>query len=282
MKIKIVMTYCFSLILFTGFSQNKKEQIEALNFSLDSLKQIIIADNNEISQKNTVILNSEVQLDKLNSTINQINLELQNSKSLISNKEIELQQRNNEITSLKRNLQYLKDSIAKAPSNQKLDTLLWELAGVTWEQLEFDLKLLLPTTIFEKPNNNILVSKDNKVKIYFEYTITDWMDQDEGNPMFYKEKDAIDYYSKGLTNLEIQNKDGFVIKGKNIANEFVMVKGLYTDFSSMEGREKGSPKWLWSNTIILKIAINQQDMKEYHYISELLNKSFNINSISYK
>ena len=120
---------------------------------------------------------------------------------------------------------------------------------------------------------------DKKIKILFEYIFTDWMHQEEGNLLFYKEKDAIDFYTKGLTNLKIENVDGFVISGQNSTKDFIFVKGFYDDLYSMEGRDDGDPKWLWSNTIILKIVMNQFDAEEFVNLSEILNKGFNLNSI---
>ena len=282
-KGKIILFVLFGLSLNSAYSQNKKEQIEAMNFSIDSLKTIVNANNIVLNERNIDISNYKIEIVKLNSNISQLNSEISNAKDLLSNKDLELQSRLKELNLLKRNLQQMRDSLANAQSNQKLEILIWELTDVTWNQLEFDLKLLLPTTKFESPFNNVLISKDKKIKIFFEYNITDWMDQDEGNAIFYKERDVIDYYSKGLNNLKIQNiDDDFVISGQNSSNELIFVKGFYTDFSSMEGRSNGNPKWLWSNTIVLKIAMKQADILDFDYISEILNKGFNINSISTK
>ena len=38
---KIIAYFFFTIITFSTFSQNKKEQIELLNYSIDSLKQMI-------------------------------------------------------------------------------------------------------------------------------------------------------------------------------------------------------------------------------------------------
>jgi hypothetical protein len=282
-KGKIALIMLIALSFNIAHSQNKKEQIEALNFSIDSLKNIVNASSLSLVEKNAIISNYEIEIEKLNSTVIQLNSDLAVAKGLLLNKDIELQTILKELNSVKWNYQNIKDSIARANSNQKLDTLIWELTDITWEQLEFDLKLLLPTSKFEKPINDILISKDKKTKIFFEYNITDWMYQDEGEPLFYKVKDAVDYYSKELSNLKIQNiNDGFIINGKNASNELVFIKGLYTELSSMEGRASGNPKWLWSNTVVLKIVMSQADIVDFNSITEIVNKGFNVDSISFK
>jgi hypothetical protein len=50
----------------------------------------------------------------------------------------------------------------------------------------------------------------------------------------------------------------------------------------MQGREKGAPDWLWSNTIVLKAEVKGNDVKEYNNISNLLINGFTANSIIYK
>jgi hypothetical protein len=269
---KIIAYFFFTIITFSTFSQNKKEQIEALNYSIDSLKQMIKTNDKNLNDKNSIILNYEAEIVKLNSSIKNLNTDLYK-------KNYELQKSLNEVVIINKNLQKIKDSLTNLNVNQKLDTLFWELSDVTWNQVEFDLKLFLPKEKFEIPINGVLVSKDKKIKIFFEYNFTDWMDQEEGNLLFYKEKDAIDFYTKGLTNLKIENVDGFVISGQNSTKDFIFVKGFYDDLYSMEGRDDGDPKWLWSNTIILKIVMNQFDAEEFVNLSEILNKGFNLNSI---
>ena len=62
---KIILTYCFGLLLFNGFSQNKKEQIEALNFSIDSLNNIIVQKSLLADQQAEVIAKKNNTLDSL-------------------------------------------------------------------------------------------------------------------------------------------------------------------------------------------------------------------------
>jgi hypothetical protein len=275
-KRKILIIFFFGLTINVIHAQNKKEQIEALNFSIDSLKKVVISNNISLLEKTAIISNRENEIEKLNSKINQLNAEL-------SIKDIELQKSLVELNSVKLDLQSIKDSIAIINSSKKLDTLIWEFTDITWEQMEFDLKILMPTSNFEKPNSDVLQSKDKKTTLFFEYNQTYWMDEYEGNPLFFSLTDAINYYSKGLYNPQIQHvQDGFVITGQNSSKELIFIKGLYTDFSSMQGRSTGSPQWLWSNTIVLKIVVNQADLVAFNNISEIVNKEFTVNCISSK
>jgi hypothetical protein len=52
MKRKIVLIFCFGLLLNIAFTQNKKEQIESLNFSIDSLNKLVEVKNFEIKDFN--------------------------------------------------------------------------------------------------------------------------------------------------------------------------------------------------------------------------------------
>jgi hypothetical protein len=296
-NIKNILAFTFMIIGIVSFSQSKKEQIRTLNngidslsyivnanrYEIDSLNKIVDANNYSIIEKNTIILNNENEIEKLNTIINQLNSEHSITQEILAIKDKELQTSINEISVLRSNLQNITDSITQINTNKKIDTLFWQLTDVTWNQMEFDLKLLIPTAQFESPINNILVSKDKKIKIFFEHNETFWSDEYEGNPLFYKVEDAIDYYSKRLNKVKIKNVyDGFVISGENSSNELIFVKGFYTDLSSMQGREYGTPMWLWSNTVVLKIVMNQADIADFDSICDLVNKGFTINSISQK
>jgi hypothetical protein len=76
MKRKIVLIFCFGLLLNIAFTQNKKEQIEALNFSIDSLtiansnlKIILVAKDNVITQNQNLIKKNQVEITELNKNI---------------------------------------------------------------------------------------------------------------------------------------------------------------------------------------------------------------------
>jgi hypothetical protein len=48
---RIVLSICVLDIMNTVFSQNKKEQIEALNFSLDSLNTILANERTVVQER---------------------------------------------------------------------------------------------------------------------------------------------------------------------------------------------------------------------------------------
>ena len=52
---KIIAYFFFTIITFSTFSQNKKEQIELLNYSIDSLKQMIKTNDKNLNDKNSII-----------------------------------------------------------------------------------------------------------------------------------------------------------------------------------------------------------------------------------
>jgi hypothetical protein len=261
------------------FAQSKKEQIELLNFRVDSLNQVINSTIVLIGQKDKKITDLENQIVSLNAELDVLKRQdVQSRKSLVE-KDIEIQKKTDEISVLKKNFAELRDSLNR--SNLKLDTLVWEMQDLTWEQLEFDLKLLLPVARFEKPIGDLLVSKDKKIAIEFDYNQTFWHDQQEENPLFFKPEDAINHYSKGLNQLETSKSD-FVIKGKDDSNQLIFIKGIYTDFYSMQGREYGEPKWLWSNTLVLKVTVNEKDIVEFNYITEHLERHFDSDCINFR
>jgi hypothetical protein len=277
MKSKFILTLSFNLIFSLAFSQNKKEQIKLLDFRIDSIKSIVNSNNVQINNNNIMISDLKSQIFRLNSIIDQNKLEASKSKKTLLEKDIELEKKENEIIILTKNLRELRDSLASL--NQQPDTVFWEITDLTWNQSDFNLKLVLPSAKFEKPFGHLLVSRDKKIKIHFGYNNTHWMDQEEGRTMFYKPQDAINYYSKGLHDVEISENNGFIIKGKNSTNELIIIKGIYTELVSMQGRDKGKPNWLWSNTIILKAVVNQNDIQEYNNISNLLIKGFTSDAI---
>jgi hypothetical protein len=229
----------------------------------------------------------EVQVKNLSDDVAFISREIQESYSDYIKNQKQIVENKTEISRLQSALKlksdslYLIKNISLAYENQKVDTLLWEMDNLYWEQLEFKLKLVLPINKFENPEGNILYSKDKKIKIVFDYNYTHWSDQEEGFPKFKKIQDAIDYYSKDLKNLVINENMGFVINGKNRENELVIIKGIYAEERSMQGREDGEPIWLWSNTITLKATVNEKYIQEYDMITDFLINSFSLDSIEF-
>jgi hypothetical protein len=282
-----------SFLIIVGLinAQSKKEQIEILNKRVDSLNATIgserSSNQNKITELKSSISNLEVQVKNLSDDVAFISREIQESYSDYIKNQKQIVENKTEISRLQSALKlksdslYLIKNISLAYENQKVDTLLWEMDNLYWEQLEFKLKLVLPINKFENPEGNILYSKDKKIKIVFDYNYTHWSDQEEGFPKFKKIQDAIDYYSKDLKNLVINENMGFVINGKNRENELVIIKGIYAEERSMQGREDGEPIWLWSNTITLKATVNEKYIQEYDMITDFLINSFSLDSIEF-
>ena len=72
------------------FSQNKKEQIIALNYRIDSLKHIINTNNTQIKNNSVVILDLESQILRQNSIIEENKLEVIKLKKTLLEKETEI------------------------------------------------------------------------------------------------------------------------------------------------------------------------------------------------
>jgi len=288
---KIILHLTFTVTCFMTYSQSKKEQIEILANRVDSLNRVVgeerSLNQNKINELNSTVTKLEGQIAALSSNLTKLNQELQDSKDVILKKQKEIVENQIEISRLQSALKIKSDSldlirdISMELESQKVDTLFWEMDNLTWNQVEFKLKLVLPFNKFEKPEGNLLFSKDRKIKITTDYNYTDWFDQEEGIPLFYNDQDAIDYYSKDLINLEIYENMGFVIKGKNTQNELVIIKGIYNEEISMQGRDEGEPNWLWSNTIILKATVNDMHIQEYNLISDFLIDYFSDDSIEH-
>ena len=283
MKYIIITFSIFSFVTF--YSQSKKEQIESFKLSLDSLNNVLKSERN-LSNQNILNLNSKIsslldQIKELNSRIDKRKIEEKLLKKSISKKDEEIQRKTDDINGLRQKIKELRDSIKN--TSQIIDTIEWAIPeNITWEQLEFDLKLALPISKFNSPNGNLLISRDNKIIISYDYNYTHRFDEYEGNPLFYTEDDAINYYSKDLKDIEITENEGFIIKGKNSSNQLITIKGIYYEEASMQGRDEGDPTWLWSNTLIIKLTANMSDKEEFNYFSSLIINNFSTESIAYK
>jgi hypothetical protein len=280
-------TFFVFLLLSTYFSfaQSKKEQLETLKLSIDSLSNVLTSER-KFSIQNNLYLNSEI--DSLENKIKILNTridEIDNKRNLLkesnSEKDKIIEKKTDEINGLLQTIRLLRDSIKN--TSPIIDTLEWEIPdSLTWNQVSFNLKLPLPKSKFNAPTGNLLISRDKKILISYYYNYTHELSEDEGNPFFYKEQDAINYYSKGLKDIEITNYEGFIIKGKNAYNQLIIIKGIYDEFASMQGREEGEPTWLWSNTLIIKIKAEQSDVVDFNYISNLLINGFSTKSLTDK
>jgi hypothetical protein len=283
MKIVIIIFSIFSSII--SYAQSKKEQIETLILRVDSLNNVLRAERN-ISNQNIINLNSKIsslenQIKILNTRIDERDIEVKLLKEGNSEKDKVIQRKTDEINGLHQTLSALRDSILN--TSKILDTVIWEIPdSINWNQSEFNLKLTLPLFKFNPPRENILSSRDNKIILSYDYNYTYVFDEDTGSPHFYTEQDAINYYSKDLIDIELSENEGFVIVGRNSTNQLVIIKGLYDELASMQGRDEGEPMWLWSNTLIIKITADEADKDEFNYISRLLISNFSTRSIVYK
>jgi hypothetical protein len=297
-----ILVITFNLcIIVNGYAQNKKEQIEQLASRVDSLTIVIESNEKTINAKDESIRVSNKKSDSLilanhalqaavdskNAKISTLEIELADISNLFDSLSIEhstaektIQEKENQLRKLKQRLQELTDSLVSA--NPQLDTLLWEINELTWDQVEFNLQLVLPLSKFNQPVGRSIHSKDGRIKLEFDYNFTQYLDQNEGVPLFFKKQDAIDHYSKGLKNVKVSNDGGFIISGANAANELIYIKGIYSDFESMQGREEGEPSWLWSNTITMKATVNAKYAGDYDAISKLLSQHFTFDSIVMK
>jgi uncharacterized protein (TIGR02145 family) len=117
MNKKFKILFCLCLVTSIGFSQNKKDQIEALNFTFDSIVTIL---GNE-RQNNTISTNS------LNNTIKLLETKLKNYEEEKIDKDVLVKE-------LQSKIKLLQDSITKLIQNQiKTKTFKTALIGQqTW------------------------------------------------------------------------------------------------------------------------------------------------------
>jgi hypothetical protein len=101
MNKKFKILFCLSMVTSIGFSQNKKDQIEALNFTIDSIVKVL---GNE-RQNNTISTNS------FNNTIRLLETKLKNYEEEKIEKEILIKE-------LQNNIKLLQDSITKLIQNK--------------------------------------------------------------------------------------------------------------------------------------------------------------------
>jgi len=263
---KLIILFLLTTLNFGLLKAQRKKVLRAhiTRLTSDSIKldSIITSLHNVIDVKT-----NDIKLLELNnSTTKEENVQLK--------KELTKAQENNKF--LKQKIQGLRDSLSNM--NQGLDFFEWELNDFYWENIECNLKLLLPIKGFEntQPVGHTWISKDRKIKIQLLYNYTMW--DDEGQHTIFSEEEAKKYYSKDLQNAEFSFNEGYNIKGKR-KNEIVFIKLLYVELSSMQGRSSGDPKWLWSNTVGIQVSTHEENISEYNFISELLSKNFNSNSI---
>ena len=99
------------LIIFSfsnSFAQSKKEQIEQLNYRVDSLIQILSSERNIIKQQKASL---EQQIVDLNSSITNLNAQATRDNSFIKSKELELSKVSSALSSLTSLLKVKSDSL---------------------------------------------------------------------------------------------------------------------------------------------------------------------------
>ncbi|MBM3455516.1 MAG: hypothetical protein FJX80_10255, partial [Bacteroidetes bacterium] len=122
LSMKALLFLSSFLLIGITFSQSKKEQIEQLNYRVDSLKSIISAERDTNSQKissfeNTIrqlnqkIIGFEAQISSLNTNVSKLSSDLQSSKAETASKQQEVSAKQQEISNLQAQLQTKKDSL---------------------------------------------------------------------------------------------------------------------------------------------------------------------------
>lgn len=137
---KIIGFLLLTLCSFATFAQSKKDQIESLTFSLDSIQRILLTERQNTSAKmqkldsivafqENVILKEKHQVDTLNLELRRLNLKILevNQEKLLEASELieKYNVKNNENLALMKELNSMKDSLhqERSISNEKNDFL---------------------------------------------------------------------------------------------------------------------------------------------------------------
>ena len=143
-SIKTYFVFFFFLLAGVSFSQSKKEQIEQLNYRVDSLNLVVLLKNNNISVKNTqidslnqiVVTESKINSENTNriaqlldtivllkSKLSSLNLDLSNSNSQLQNIKTDISEKEKQINSLKLSTQHKIDSLTNLSLNFQKENL---------------------------------------------------------------------------------------------------------------------------------------------------------------
>ena len=137
---KIIGFLLLTLCSFATFAQSKKDQIESLTFTLDSIQRILLTERQNTSTKmqkldsivafqENVILKEKHQVDTLNLELRRLNLKILevNQEKLLEASELieKYNVKNNENLALMKELNSMKDSLhqERSISNEKNDFL---------------------------------------------------------------------------------------------------------------------------------------------------------------
>jgi hypothetical protein len=128
-----------------------------------------------------------------------------------------------------------------------------------------------PKGLFKRVGKDTYYCSLYKAYIKFHLNITYRMDETG----FYKKSDLIKYYKNGVqTTLLTDKADWFVLSGYTKNRDIVYFKGFYEELRSMQGREKGTPDWMWSRSGVIEILYPEKFRKEIDPIVSIVNKSF--------
>jgi len=108
MKNPLILLFLVIFSASNSFGQSKKEQIEQLNYRVDSLIQVLSSERTTIKQQKASL---EQQIVDLNSSITNLNAQATRDNSFIKSKELELSKVSSELSSLTSLLKVKSDSL---------------------------------------------------------------------------------------------------------------------------------------------------------------------------
>ena len=109
------------IIQNASFSQSKKKQIEALNFKIDSVNQVIVKERN--TQK-TIIVSLEIQESKSKQKVDSLIKEINSIENQINAKQIDKQIIESDFLVLKKNIDKQRDSLSNISTKKEKENKL--------------------------------------------------------------------------------------------------------------------------------------------------------------
>lgn len=243
--IKSCFVFMFFLIAGVSFSQSKKEQIEQLNFRVDSLNQVVHLKNNGISIQNTQIdsLNQIVILDrKINSEktirINQLLDTIILLKSNLSSLNLDLNNSNSQLQIIKTdNSEKVKQiNLLKFSLENKIDSL---------KNLNADLQKenLVSNKEIELLKNQIKAKTDSLNLLRLEFQNYKSANTSESKPTINQVKQSANYKSINIGEQTWMQQNLNETKFKNGDNIY---QATTNEEWEKAGRE-GKPAWCYYN-----------------------------------
>jgi chromosome segregation ATPase len=173
MRVVLFITFVFFVEL--AYGQSKKEQIEILNYRIDSLKKVMDVENNKFilnkTQFEIQISNIRNQIMFLDSNLIILKQELSNKQNELNSSKISISDKSAEIKLLEKNINEKQGSIDLL--NSEIENLKSTLALQNQTEISEDVSLLnqnntvsIKSEIWEKTNNN----NDKAINNYY-YTI---------------------------------------------------------------------------------------------------------------